>query len=77
MNIQLEDICNLVSLTLGIQQVHGADHLQQDLGAQSLDIVRILTAVERKYDVFLDDTLIPQIETVNDLHRLIQEEIAA
>lgn len=72
MNIKIEDICTLVSLTLGIKQVKGKDRLQEELGAQSLDIARIATAVDRKYDVFLDESDLAQISTVNDLHQKVE-----
>ena len=73
MNIPLEDICNLVSLILGIKQVSGEDRLQEDLGAQSLDVINIASAVDRKYNIFLEESALAQIKTVNDLHRLVQE----
>ena len=73
MTISLEEICTLVSLTLGIKNVKGSDKLVEELAAQSLDMVRIATAIDRKYDLFLDETEVAQIVTVNDLHQRVVE----
>ena len=73
MTIPLEEICTLVSLTLGIKTINGSDKLIEELGAQSLDLARIATAIDRKYDVFLDETDLAQIVTVQDLHQKVQE----
>lgn len=75
MTIPLKEICTLVSLTLGIKNVQGGDKLIEELGTQSLDLVRIATAVERKYDVFLDETDLAEIVTVNDLAQKVEERM--
>ncbi len=75
MTIPLTEICTLVSLTLGIKNVQGGDKLVEELGAQSLDLVRIATAVDRKYDVFLDEMDLAEIVTVHDLAQKVKERM--
>ena len=45
----------------------------EDLGADSLNIVEIIMEVETEFDIEIDDTEIDNIETVNDLVKLIQD----
>ena len=73
MTIPLEEICTLVGLTLGVKNVKGSDNLVEELAAQSLDLVRLATAIDRKYDLFLDETDMAQIVTVQDLAQKVQE----
>lgn len=61
---------------LGLQ--HGFKILDEhkiveDLGADSLNIVEIVMEVETEFDIEIDDTEIDNIETVNDLVKLIQD----
>ncbi len=69
MNITLDEVCDLVGLNLGVKGVKGSDYLQENLGAQSLDIANIAAAIDRKYEIFLDESDLSSIKTVADLHR--------
>ena len=75
MNPQLDGICNLVRLQLGIRSVKASDHLLENLGAESVDIVNIIATAEEKYQIEIDEAEIPQLQTVSDLHQLIQHHL--
>lgn len=77
MLISLDDICNLVRLQLGVRQVQGTDHLLENLGADSVDLVNIVATVEEKYQIEIDEAEMTSLQTVSDLHRLIQQHITA
>lgn len=77
MNPTLEEICTVVRLNLGLKQVQATDRLLEDLGAQSIDVMNIVTAVERKYGIFIEESVIPQISTVADLQRIVQTGLEA
>ncbi len=74
MIITLDDICNLVRLQLGIRQVKGSDHLLENLGADSVDMVNIVATAEEKYQIEIDEAELTQLQTVSDLHQLIQQK---
>jgi acyl carrier protein len=69
--IALDEIRALVRLQLGAREARAEDRIVEDLGAESLDIVSILAAVEDRFGVSLDETAIPEIRTVADLHRMV------
>jgi len=77
MTLTLNDICNLVQLQLGIRQVNGNDHILENLGADSVDIVNIIATAEEKYQIEIDEAEIAQLHTVSDLHELVQQKITA
>ena len=77
MMITLDEICTLVQLQLGLQQVDGADHIFEDLGADSMDAVNIIATAEEKYDIEIEEDELVRIHTVLDLYTLIQERKTA
>ena len=75
MVILLDDICNLVRLQLGLRQVQATDHLLENLGADSVDLVNIIATVEEKYQIEIDEAEMTGLQTVSDLHRLVQQHV--
>ena len=47
-----------------------------DLGADELDLVRIIVDLEDRYAISLTDEDVEKVETVGDIARLIQEACA-
>ncbi|MCP4419029.1 MAG: hypothetical protein GY805_20625 [Chloroflexi bacterium] len=74
MTITLDEICSLVRLQLGIRQVNGDDHLLENLDADSVDVVNIVATAEEKYQIEIDEAELTQLQTVSDLHQLIQQK---
>jgi len=75
--VSLDEICRLFRLQLGIKQVKGADHIQETLGAESIDLVNIVATIEEKYHVEFDEEELALLQTVADLHRLAQQHVNA
>lgn len=71
--IPLEDICTIVRLQLGLKQVRPSDLLLAELGAQSFDVVNIVATIENKYQLFIEESDLAQVQRVADLHRVAQE----
>jgi len=71
MPITLDEIRALVRLQLGAREARAEHRIVEDLGAESLDIVNILAAVEDRFGVSLDETALPEISTIADLHRVV------
>ncbi|KAA3664311.1 MAG: hypothetical protein DWQ04_06360 [Chloroflexi bacterium] len=75
MTVTLNDICKLVGLQLGLRQVNGTDHILQNLGADSVDMVNIVATAEEKYQIEIDEAELTLLQTVSDLYQLIQRQI--
>ena len=71
MLVELNDICRLVGLVLGRRDVAASDRLAEDLGAESSDVLNIIATAEEKYRISIDETDVPAVRTVADLHSLV------
>jgi acyl carrier protein len=72
-----EDILALVRRQLGLREVRLEDDIAADLGAVSADIINIVAALEDLYSVVIDEEELPDIRTVEQLHRLVSERVEA
>ena len=75
MTLTIEDITRLVGLQLGKKGVQPTDRIVEDLGAESADIVNIIATAEEKYDIFIDESELAQIQTVNELYDAVQSRL--
>jgi acyl carrier protein len=69
--VTLEDLQNLVGVQLGKRNVSAEDRLQEDLGAESADLVNIIAAAEDKYHTSFAETDMARIRTVRDIYEII------
>ena len=71
---------NIVGEQLSIDpsRVQPEAHFENDLGADSLDVVELVMAVEEDFDIDINDDYASQIETVqhvlNYLEKILEEE---
>jgi acyl carrier protein len=72
--ITLEDLLKLVSLQLGKRNPEADDHLVEDLGAESVDLMNIVAAVEAKYGVVIKESEIARVTTTRELLALVLEK---
>jgi acyl carrier protein len=75
--LTIDDIRELVCLQLGLTRVEAEDHLVEDLGAESADVVNIVAAVEEKYHLRIDEDEIQNVLTVKDLFALARDRAAS
>ena len=69
--IELEEVCRTVGLVLGKRGVKADDHLIEDLGAESIDILGIMVTLEEKYGVAVDEAAMAAVSTVRDLYEVL------
>lgn len=74
MTMTVNEIKTIVSIQLGIARVKSKDRILEDLGAESADVVGIISALEDKYKIIIDEEEIPQINTVRDLYLLVHNK---
>jgi acyl carrier protein len=72
MAVTMEKIVNLVAVQLGTRGVKPDDRLFEELGAQSADVVNLISTLEEQYDIEIDEEEIAQIKTVADLFTVVQ-----
>ena len=64
---------------LGVEEdaVTPEANIQEDLGADSLDIVDIIQTIEDEYDLSIPDEAVEEIKTVNDIVNYIEKNTDA
>ncbi len=77
MLIELDDVRRTVGLVLGRRDPQADSRLEQDLGAESLDLLNIMVALEEKYGISIGETAMAEVSTVRDLHQVALESAGA
>ena len=54
------------------EDITPATHLENDLGADELDLQEIIMITEEEFDVLIDDEDLPKLNTVGDLITYIE-----
>jgi acyl carrier protein len=68
-----ERVCAIVARYFGRDNVTPRTRLIEDLAAESLDYVTIATALEKAFGYAIPDPDLYEVDTVEDLARLIQK----
>lgn len=76
MTVRMEDIQAMVAQQLGRRRVAPEDRILETLGAESLDVVNLIAAVEDRYRIAIEEEEIPDIETVEDLYETVRRHLA-
>lgn len=63
------------NLSLNEDEVIMDSHIVDDLGADSLDVMETVMALEEEFDVKFPETDIKEVKTVGDLVRYIEGKI--
>ncbi|NOX16258.1 MAG: acyl carrier protein [Epsilonproteobacteria bacterium] len=71
----IEEVKEVVveQLNVNPDEVKEESKFVEDLGADSLDVVELVMALEEKFDIEIPDTDAEKIITVNDAIKYIQE----
>lgn len=64
---------------LGVEEdvVTAEASIQEDLGADSLDIVDLIQTIEDEYDLSIPDEAVEEIKTVGDIVSYIEKNVEA
>ena len=52
-------------------------NIQDDLGADSLDVVDLITTIEDEFDLYIPDEAVEEIKTVGDIVNYIEKNTDA
>ena len=71
----LDDVKEVVAEQLGvnIDEIKEDSKFAEDLGADSLDVVELVMALEEKFDIEIPDESVESIATVADAVKFIEE----
>ena len=69
--VPFDALAELVRLQLGSRTVRPTDRLVEDLGAVSMDLMRIAVAVEDRFGVFLDESDLAACDTAGTLYEAV------
>ena len=74
-----DKIKELIVDQLGVDEdaVTAEANIQDDLGADSLDIVDLIQTIEDEYDLSIPDDAVEEIKTVNDIVNYIEKNTEA
>lgn len=61
------EVAELVALELGRDSVALGDHLVEDLGAESIDVLNIVTLLEETFAIRIEEERLSSMRTVQDL----------
>lgn len=64
-------------LNVDVTKIVPTSHFIKDLGADSLDTVELVMAIEETFELEIPDDMAEQIKTVEDAIRLVSEQQAA
>lgn len=71
----LEKLKDLIAdqLDVDVDSITEDSNIQEDLGADSLDIVDLMMAIEEEFDVEIPDEKLEGIKTVGDIAKYIED----
>ena len=72
----LEKVCSIVSEQLSVEtgEVKSDSNFQNDLGADALDTVELVMALEEAFDIEIPDEAAEGIATVGDAVKFIEDK---
>ncbi len=72
MTIGADDVVELVRIQLGAGDVQREDRFQEDLDAESADLLNIVAAAEDRWAITIGEEELIELRTVNDLLLLVR-----
>ena len=64
-------------LSVEADEVNMDSDIQDDLGADSLDVVDLITTIEDEFDISIPDEAVEEIKTVGDIVNYIEKNTDA
>ena len=64
-------------LSVEADEVNMDSNIQDDLGADSLDVVDLITTIEDEFDICIPDEAVEEIKTVGDIVNYIEKNTDA
>jgi len=75
MTISTDEVVELVRIQLGARTVQPEDRFQEDLDAESADLLNIVAAAEDRWGVTIAEEELADLTIVNDLFELVRQRV--
>ncbi len=74
-NMIFDKLKDIIAEQLGVEadEVTNEANIQDDLGADSLDVVDLITTIEDEFDLSIPDEAVEEIKTVGDIVNYIEK----
>jgi acyl carrier protein len=72
MTISQDELMELVRIQLGAEKIRPEDRFQEDLDAESADVLNIVAATEDRWGVIIEEEELSEIASVADLIALVR-----
>lgn len=72
MTFHTDDVVELVGIQLGASRVRPDDRFQEDLDAESADLLNIVAACEDRWGITIGEEELIELRTVSDLLDLVR-----
>ncbi len=69
---EVEEVQRIVGAILGVHEVKPDHRLEEDLEAESMDVVNIVAAIEERFEVTLPDEALSEVRTVAELVAVVE-----
>ena len=75
--MELEKLQKIIAEVLSVEadEISGGMSFYDDLGADSLELTQIIMGVEGEFDIIFDENIINDIDTVEDLEKLVLQSV--
>jgi acyl carrier protein len=73
MTISSDELTELVRIQLGAKTVRLEDRFQEDLDAESADVLNIVAAAEDRFKITIGEEELSEIATIADLLKLVRQ----
>ncbi len=75
--MEFEKLASIIADTLSVdpEEITMETSFTDDLGADSLDLMDIVVALEDELDISISDEKLPEIKTVGDAYELIRASL--
>lgn len=70
-----QEVVKMVELALGASRVQPGDRFIEDLGAESVDIVNLISTVEGRFGIHLPEEQLPELRTPAELQRAVEQHL--
>lgn len=72
MTITMDELLEVVRVQLGVAAVRPEHRFQEDLDAESTDLLNIVAAAEDRWGITIDEEELIELATVNDLFEMVR-----
>jgi acyl carrier protein len=70
----LEEISRMTRIQLGLKSIDPDARLVEDLRAESADLLNLVAAVEDRFNVTIEEEVIPELQTARELFHYVVDQ---